>query len=1054
MLLINWLKLALSEQDIEHTVQGLRGIVHLRSICLALVRTVLLSYPWEQRQDLVPLFDPSCSYQISDMVAFPQVDHQGLRPDAWRLGVVKIAINAENPAQGQFQVVTFEIAGDKKVLGAGIRVAQPPSLHFPPEDDESLDWVVSDLTDAYYSSISGVVKSAIQEGRMRGRLSGDQILFETDQPLVGEDETYYLVEFFTELILQRPWLTTEEIVTRLRSLGCLEEASDEIAAFAIEQALVDLGYCNLGGKQWTTSDLFEQLDREVSCRMQVPVIRSRLALKLGLDEGQELLDYEQTELDGQGMNTLVELGDEAAGEASPEVEWMPSAAPLAMPVLTYFHIMQSFFPLSRQLARAFDPRHDLQLVHVQLVEGEAVPFLVNRVERTFKALEAGSVLHRFQNLGIPGGTHLWLEYQGGTKYRIAPRPLPAPIPVKCKLAFMEAGKLHIEEALIDMRFEGNPHLFKAEWRFEDPQALFEEARQGGLSIFDAMVEAFRQLSRLHPEGLVHHSDLFNAVFFQHRMCSPRSVVTELYTRPCFVPTGEGYFHLDLSQGIRRRISKSVPVATGWHKPLGVEESELWQQISTGIPCQLQTLGEGSPFEIVSVSPRMVRLVTSTGETRTLQRKELEEAWNRLVACGQLPRTVIRDEISKFSSSFVVAILAALPGVESKSGPIRLFYASSAIPSPEIAPTPQIQLPLPLPPAGVAFSSAPEPSTLVPEKTHRGQFIASGLIPPGPLFEKPKSEPSTINYLEPESTLNEPAPLKLPATPPLVEPLTSPQPDTRVRGRGSRKDQAELLSKTLFSPHFLDNRMGDHIMSNLDVLTDEEIVIMEGRARTINLQTAGAVSNIAMTLATEMIFDQSEPSRVEILMDKEVNVNTQEAFDTLINRLSAALEAEKSTVVQTASKGQFSSVVAAGKRCEEIQSQIQNLEALKGKWNGLVGETGVVQTDRKQKARNERLQHGLKTPERAYRLPILRSLEEMGGSGPVNDVLTRTRQKMNSILNSYDLTLLKDGHTPRWRNAAQWERNNMRDAGLIKKDSPSGIWEITEAGRNWLREHQE
>jgi restriction system protein len=39
--------------------------------------------------------------------------------------------------------------------------------------------------------------------------------------------------------------------------------------------------------------------------------------------------------------------------------------------------------------------------------------------------------------------------------------------------------------------------------------------------------------------------------------------------------------------------------------------------------------------------------------------------------------------------------------------------------------------------------------------------------------------------------------------------------------------------------------------------------------------------------------------------------------------------------------------------------------------------------------------------------------------------------------------------PRWRNAAQWARNSMVNEGLLKKDSPRGVWEISDKGKQYL-----
>ena len=101
----------------------------------------------------------------------------------------------------------------------------------------------------------------------------------------------------------------------------------------------------------------------------------------------------------------------------------------------------------------------------------------------------------------------------------------------------------------------------------------------------------------------------------------------------------------------------------------------------------------------------------------------------------------------------------------------------------------------------------------------------------------------------------------------------------------------------------------------------------------------------------------------------------------------------------------------------------------------------------------RLQRGLRTPEDAFRVPILQALVETGGSGRVADVLDRVGAMMGDQLNDYDREPLPS--TPsaiRWRNNAQWARNSMVGEGLLASDSPRGIWEITQKGREWLAEN--
>ena len=48
---------------------------------------------------------------------------------------------------------------------------------------------------------------------------------------------------------------------------------------------------------------------------------------------------------------------------------------------------------------------------------------------------------------------------------------------------------------------------------------------------------------------------------------------------------------------------------------------------------------------------------------------------------------------------------------------------------------------------------------------------------------------------------------------------------------------------------------------------------------------------------------------------------------------------------------------------------------------------------------------------------------------------------------------EDHDTPWWRNGAQWARHAMVTEGLLKADSPRGIWEISPAGEAYLAQNQ-
>jgi hypothetical protein len=97
-----------------------------------------------------------------------------------------------------------------------------------------------------------------------------------------------------------------------------------------------------------------------------------------------------------------------------------------------------------------------------------------------------------------------------------------------------------------------------------------------------------------------------------------------------------------------------------------------------------------------------------------------------------------------------------------------------------------------------------------------------------------------------------------------------------------------------------------------------------------------------------------------------------------------------------------------------------------------------------------LGRGLRTREEAYFEPILTTISESGGRAKMSDVLPAVEKKMKGLLKKVDYEpLASDQEMPRWRNTAQWARNTMVKEGLLKAESPRGIWEISESGRQWL-----
>jgi len=186
------------------------------------------------------------------------------------------------------------------------------------------------------------------------------------------------------------------------------------------------------------------------------------------------------------------------------------------------------------------------------------------------------------------------------------------------------------------------------------------------------------------------------------------------------------------------------------------------------------------------------------------------------------------------------------------------------------------------------------------------------------------------------------------------------------------------------------------------------------------------------------------------MDKnEVNA----AFEILLEEIEEVFntiseEGEESFKTQDFDKAK--TLIEYGERLKDFREKVKTLQR---EWQTISNQKIPTQPQKKQT--KERLERGLRTPEESYVMPILESIIELGGKAEMKDVLNLVHDKMKNILNSYDYEPLPSNpKQKRWENTAQWARNTMVNEGLLAKDSPRGIWEITDKGRKFYEENKQ
>jgi len=98
--------------------------------------------------------------------------------------------------------------------------------------------------------------------------------------------------------------------------------------------------------------------------------------------------------------------------------------------------------------------------------------------------------------------------------------------------------------------------------------------------------------------------------------------------------------------------------------------------------------------------------------------------------------------------------------------------------------------------------------------------------------------------------------------------------------------------------------------------------------------------------------------------------------------------------------------------------------------------------------------GERTPRQSFRIPILEALIELGGKERVKEILKKVETKMKVMLKPVDYEKLPSEVMIRWQNTAQWERYMMVQDGLLRSDSPKGVWELTEKGKQYYENHKD
>lgn len=83
----------------------------------------------------------------------------------------------------------------------------------------------------------------------------------------------------------------------------------------------------------------------------------------------------------------------------------------------------------------------------------------------------------------------------------------------------------------------------------------------------------------------------------------------------------------------------------------------------------------------------------------------------------------------------------------------------------------------------------------------------------------------------------------------------------------------------------------------------------------------------------------------------------------------------------------------------------------------------------------------RTPQTTLRQLIIETIKTMGGSGIKYEIVKNIGEKLEGKLLPGDIEWRETTKNYVWQNNITWERIRMIKAGILKGDSPTGIWEL-------------
>ena len=487
-----------------------------------------------------------------------------------------------NPKQGRFNVLTLVLAdGTERYMAAEVPGA--PAQGRQPVTNEQVDRIIKEHGLAFRTAIQEAMSTDdrfvwFQDTR------GDHWCLAEMLPGVGDEELGKVADVLVkELDDGEPVSkTTEELIRAVWGAGDDGSNTYALRAFALGQVLLSCVDVEPLGGRWVWTETWEAFtEREP---LAVPRIHTQEEIAAGIplaseaEAEEELRKEEVIAHDVMVADENVELEDLEA--------WRRNRPGYAVFTLSAPHYYEGWLPLTKQVERLFPPleagKQEVIFHHHFGNESESFRSWVDQERQ--RIWVSKDMYETFRCYGIYPGARLRVSYRTEREYDVATRPTTKTEPVRVWRMWLEDGEIRYSDDLEPRQYDIDDDVFVADVRFEDREALFQQAMSVGKSIFNLMWDQAKEWWEAHggQDLYVTVEDLFEAIHYdeQGRMTSKATIAWEFWRRLAFKSAGSGKYlfqprfgALVRRAGIRARLTptRTIKETDRGHKTRSLTE---------------------------------------------------------------------------------------------------------------------------------------------------------------------------------------------------------------------------------------------------------------------------------------------------------------------------------------------------------------------------------------------------------------------------------------------------------------------------------------------------